>query len=218
MVKKIYLLALVFLFESVSCDRPALQEAPGTKADFSKVKKTITVALLPFNNIDASIVSYADKEIRDFYHFKVICLDTQALPEMAWYPPRKRYRADSLLVWLNRIKTGNSTYIVGLTDKDISCTNGQYADWGIFGYGYMPGNSCVVSTFRLKKNATTDLLCDRFAKVLLHELGHNLGLDHCPTAGCIMEDAKGTIVTVDQEKKELCPLCRQKLKAILGDY
>jgi archaemetzincin len=216
MAKKICLLVLIFLLGSVSCGSTKVQETKRTQTDISKAKK-ITIALLPFKNIDASIVSFAEKEIRDFYRFDVIYLDARSLPEMAWYPQRKRYRADALLIWLNRNKTGNIDYIVGLTDKDISCTNGRYADWGIFGYGYISGSACVVSTFRLKKNANTDLLYKRFAKVLLHELGHNLGLDHCPTAGCIMEDAKGTIATVDKEKKELCPLCRQKLKVIYGD-
>jgi archaemetzincin len=216
MVKKIYLIALVLLPVFNSCDKPKSQTTNRSQENSPiKAEKIIKIALMPFNNIDSSMVSYADQEIRNFYHFTVVHLDSQPLPEMAWYPPRKRYRADSLIIWLDRNKTESVDYIVGLTDKDISCTKGQYVDWGIFGYGYMPGSACVVSTLRLKRNADRDLLYERFAKVLLHEIGHNLGLDHCPTVGCMMEDAKGTIVTVDNEKKELCPLCRLKIQRFI---
>ncbi len=52
----------------------------------------------------------------------------------------------------------------------------------------------------------------RLVKVVNHELGHTLGLPHCPSAGCLMEDAKGTIVTVDNETGAFCDGCKKKLR------
>jgi archaemetzincin len=175
-----------------------------------KIKKV--VAVQPLGDFDPTLTSFAADEIRNFYDLNVIIFPSRPLPSLAWYPVRSRYRADSLIDWLAREKPDSVNYIMGLTAKDISCTKDPYPDWGIFGLGFQPGPSCIISIFRLKRNnASDELLKDRFAKVLLHELGHNLGLPHCPTRGCMMEDANGTIVTVDNEKKYLCPLCLKLL-------
>ena len=56
----------------------------------------------------------------------------------------------------------------------------------------------------------------RLVKVLNHELGHVLGLEHEPTRGCIMEDAAGTVRTVDGENGLLCDKCRQALEEKRG--
>jgi archaemetzincin len=48
-------------------------------------------------------------------------------------------------------------------------------------------------------------------KVAVHEIGHTLGLPHCPTTGCLMEDAGGKVATVDGEF-DLCERCRARLR------
>jgi archaemetzincin len=57
--------------------------------------------------------------------------------------------------------------------------------------------------------APDGLVRERLWKIAIHELGHTLGLEHCPTSGCIMEDAHGTVKTTDREK-ELCSSCAQR--------
>ena len=108
------------------------------------------------------------------------------LPSIAYYPSRDRYRADSLIRYLSRFGS-TDTILVGLTDKDISTTKGQIRDWGVMGLGYCPGNACVISTYRLSK-ADLD---SQFYKVVIHELGHTLGLPHCKDTTCFMRDAEG---------------------------
>lgn len=189
----------------------ALSEAPAEVV--ADTGDDYIVAVQPFGEFDTALVSLACREIWEFYGTAMILMPVKPLPGMSWYAPRSRYRADSLLIWLELNKPEQACCILGLTDKDISCTKGDIADWGIFGYGYQPGPACVVSTFRLKRNASGDAhFRERFAKVVLHELGHNFGLPHCPATLCLMGDAKGTINTVDQEQKMLCPACCGRLK------
>lgn len=55
------------------------------------------------------------------------------------------------------------------------------------------------------------LFSARLIKVVNHEFGHTLGLDHCPVAGCLMQDAKGKIATMDGESGRPCAGCSAKL-------
>ena len=97
------------------------------------------------------------------------------------------------------------------------CIPRPYEDWGIFGLGSISGKTCVVSTFRLKYgNASEELLSSRLIKVINHEIGHTLGLQHCPHLNCLMEDANGSIKPVDNESGDLCADCAKKVKEYLA--
>jgi archaemetzincin len=164
---------------------------------------SIFIDVQPFDDISAELTDYVFTELKKVY--PVVELKTAiVLPQTAYYKPRNRYRADSLLSFLSeRTQTGHVA--IGLTTKDISCTNDGNADWGIIGYGYMPGNACVVSTYRLKKNNTPEQLF----KAAIHELGHTQGLDHCPDKTCFMRDAEGKN-PIDEEK-DFCRVCKKFL-------
>jgi len=172
------------------------------------------IDLQPFGEFDSCMLELEKKEIESFYSVKCRILPAIQLPGMSYYPPRNRYRADSLLDFLETYKPGNINFIVGLTAEDISCTKEPHADYGIFGLGFMPGHSCVISTYRLGKNVSHAKLKERLTKVVLHELGHNFGLDHCSTLNCLMEDAGGTIKSVDREQKAVCSKCSEYLARI----
>lgn len=175
------------------------------------------VAVQPLGEVDGALLAEVRSGILTLYDVEVKVLPAVGLPAEAYYKPRARYRAEKLLGFLLRVSQGlpapGAEKIVGLTQKDISTTKEPYEDWGIFGLGTLGGRTCVVSTYRLRKgNAARDLFLKRLVKVVNHEVGHTFGLEHCPTSGCLMEDAAGTIRTVDAESGDLCPACR----ALLG--
>jgi archaemetzincin len=146
--------------------------------------------------------------LRAFFPIEVRALDCQELPKAAYFLPRKRYRAERLLAYLNLRMPKDGWRILGLTDSDISTTKDQYQDWGVMGLGELPGTATVVSSFRCRKKARDAAhAVERLAKVAVHEIGHTLGLPHCPTRGCLMEDAMGKVATTDRER-DFCPRCR----------
>lgn len=170
------------------------------------------VGLLPYQGFDTSLITALQQQITQFYHCPSKVLPRQALPPFAYYAPRKRYKADSLLVYQQKL--AGQQMIIGLTHQDISTSNESSNDWGVFGLGYCPGQACIISTYRLQRASQSRAqLQQRLHKVVLHELGHNLGLPHCtsnePT--CLMNDAKGTMAQVDREQIRLCTTCKKRL-------
>jgi archaemetzincin len=166
--------------------------------------KTKIIALQPFQDFSASDTKYILKHIRPFFP-ETIVLAKRPLPSSAYVKPRNRYRADSLIHILKR-SHGSDTVIVGLTHYDISTTKNNVQDWGVMGLGYRPGNACVISTFRLKKeNKLKQLL-----KVVLHEIGHTQGLPHCNDKTCLMRDAEGGNPL--NEEKDFCADCKHFLE------
>jgi archaemetzincin len=137
--------------------------------------------------------------------FNVIRRKNLPFPQSAYYAERNRYKADTLIDYLNRL-IGKDSIIIGLSANDISTTKGKIKDWGVMGLGYTPGRACVVSTFRLSKDNTKE----QFYKVALHEFGHTQGLQHCQKNECFMRDAEGGN-PLDSETG-FCDFCKNYLK------
>lgn len=151
--------------------------------------------------------------LEEFYPFRVEACERVAMPRRAYYPPRKRYRAEKLLDWLEDQAPPDAWRILGLSGLDISTTKGRYPDWGVLGLASIDGPAGVISMFRCRKGAKGRRHARiRLAKVAVHEIGHTLGLAHCPTRGCLMEDARGKVSTCDREY-DFCPRCRALLKS-----
>lgn len=136
---------------------------------------------------------------------EAVLRDNRSIPESFYYMPRNRYRADSLIRYL-KTQVGKDSIIIGILNEDISTTKDGVVDWGVMGLGYLPGSSCVVSSFRINKKKRPEQLY----KVVLHELGHTEGLDHCPEKTCLMRDAGGGNPL--DEEKDFCGQCKAQLK------
>lgn len=180
------------------------------------------IALQPFDGMSEVEVALVQKSLAENYSANVFILPSIPLPDNAFIQVKSpRYRADTLLRYLRRIKPDTIDYILGLTNKDISTTkkdkNGEvkkpaskYQDWGVFGLGFRPGESSVVSTFRLSKRRPVKR--SQLIKVSNHEIGHNLGLPHCTdTENCVMRDAAETIRTLSLIEETLCRQCKAKV-------
>lgn len=163
------------------------------------------IVIQPLGDFPSSQSDLVYRELRKI-NANVLVRPAIPLPATAWYVPRNRYRADSLIRYLKRF--GNvDTVIIGLTSKDISTTKNNIEDWGVMGLGYNPGNACVVSTFRLSKANQSE----QFYKVAIHELGHTQGLPHCSEKACFMRDAEGGNPL--NEEKDFCASCKPFLKS-----
>ena len=206
----------LLIFKSFKPDKSKMQGIPAAISKKSSIEKrkiiADTILLVAMSFDETFLIDPIRNKISSFYQIPVKFIVSQ-LPAHAFFKQRNRYRADSLLNYLHILNNGRYRFVAGITSRDISCTNGPYPDWGIFGLGSLSGKGCVTSSFRLKRNASRALLTERIQKVILHEIGHNCKLDHCTSPyPCFMKAADGKISQVDSEPMDMCKLCRQKAK------
>lgn len=169
------------------------------------------IQLQPLGKFSTTDLQFLKYSIEHFYPVQIQICPSKPLPTNAYYAPRNRYRADSIIAWLKLQKPDSVRTMVGLTTVDVSSTKAKFKDYGVMGLGYKPGPSCVISTFRLKSETKSHQhLQQRLFKVVAHELGHNFGLPHCDNQACIMVDAEGKMKL--DEEKELCHNCKVQIK------
>ncbi len=200
MLRNTLLLLLVFL---LACNNnPQLKKTAAVKP---------VILLQPLVFTDTTILAFLKDSIEKFYPVNIVIAEPKQFPAHTYYKPRNRYRADSTIKWLKEIKPDSVRAIAGITNEDVSTTKSGYADFGVMGLGYKPGDACIISTYRLKKTAkNTQHLRERLFKVVVHEMGHNFSLDHCADQQCIMVDAEEKMKL--DAVKGLCARCKQKMK------
>jgi len=187
----------------------------------SPIKKGQIIGLQPIGHYASNQLQFIQMELHQFYKVPVVILPEKNMPvSFVNMSKGERYSADSIIKWLAHSAPDSISKVVGLTHKDIFTAvkeNGhikepesKYAVWGIFGLGFQPGRSSVISDHRLQ---TSDIprFQHRLRTVVIHELGHNQGLPHCPTKNCIMNDANERIQTVDNSSSTYCALCKSRL-------
>ena len=186
-------------------------------------EREIVVGIKALGTVPEHLKQEVTEVIDSVYGFRTVVLPDTALPSSAFINVKSpRYRADKLIQFLKGIKPDSIDLIIGITQKDISITKrdkignikkpeSKYRDWGIFGLGYRPGPSSVVSIYRLRSKGE-EIRKQRFAKICMHEIGHNLGLKHCTNSDdCVMRSAAESIRTVDHVQLKLCESCYNKI-------
>jgi archaemetzincin len=175
------------------------------------------VAIQPLGDVDPALIETVAEHVADVFAVAVVVVPARALPEQAFYPPRHRYRGERILADLEACTEPAFVKVVGVMSRDLSVTSGAIPDWGVLGVAQRSSRVAVVSTHRLGGHADRARLEERLTRVTIHELGHACGLDHCPVAGCVMNDANGSIHTVDRSTGEFCAACAERLAGWLNE-
>jgi archaemetzincin len=174
------------------------------------------VMLVPLGEFPEDLFVAVEQALQSQLDVEVVRHEVVALPDEAYYPPRKRYRAEKLLDFLEGFadEAGGDVKILGLTKVDISTTGDDVPDWGIFGLGSCPGRTAVISSKRLERRPRNrEHVRFRVSNVAVHEVGHTFGLPHCDEkeVECVMLDAEGGIENTDTSSGKLGPGCSKKL-------
>lgn len=160
-----------------------------------------SLLIQPIGNFPPSSINLVASKLKAIYPGRIIVSEPINPPKSCLSSTKKRYSADSLISYL-RTRSAKRCTTVGITNLDISSKKGKNSDYGIFGLSFCPGKACVISSFRIKgKNKI-----EKLYKVILHEIGHTQGLNHCPLNNCFMRDAKGKDHL--NEETDFCKNCK----------
>ena len=127
--------------------------------------------------------------------------------EFAYNPGRGQYHSTEILKRLLQDPPAESWRILGVTDVDLFIPILTF----VFGEAQLGDAGAVVSTHRLRPEFygmpnDPELLRVRLLKEALHELGHTLGLQHCPDYLCVMS-ASHSVERIDLKRAGFCKAC-----------
>ncbi|NLX49557.1 MAG: archaemetzincin family Zn-dependent metalloprotease [Methanospirillum sp.] len=142
-------------------------------------------------------------------------VETNGLLLTGFDPLRREYSASSLLTCLEAVRRREGLHgpILLVVPDEIVAPGGE----AVFGLARPQRGTAVVSTVRLQngwygREPSDDALVDRIAKEGAHEIGHLVGLEHCPEPECVMF-APRSLDELDRKRKMLCRACEARLGA-----
>jgi archaemetzincin len=177
------------------------------------------LVVVPLGDPDQAIVDMTVRALADRFRFEVRVAPPMSMPKDAWYAPRRRWRAEKILRALDATNFGDAWRVAAITERPISTTKEDIEDWGIAGLGSLDGKSSVFSGYlyrSLNKRNSEPKYLHAIENLVLHEVGHTLGLPHCPLDRCIMADAHGNALrSAAVSINEFCPRCFEAIRAHL---
>lgn len=162
---------------------PSKKTVPkGTVKQTTKFRDISLYLYDDFPSQKARMLAYALKKV---YPSVSIQKASLVLPKEYYNKERNRYSGTGLLKDLTRLREGN--VVLGLTDEVIFKANELSPTYGIFGVSPVGAYVAVISSTRPSGKLHSN---DHLVKLMMHELGHSFGLNHCSNQHCFMVDAE----------------------------
>ncbi len=138
-----------------------------------------------------------------------IVKDVLPVPPAAFDRKRSQYNSNLILSEVRAYASKKPEFhrILGVIDLDLFTSGLNY----VFGEAYVPGSAALISLWRLKsefyhEKPDLTLYMLRTQKEAVHELGHTLGVQHCPRSMCVMHFSN-SIFDTDRKQNLLCDEC-----------
>ncbi len=170
----------------------------------------MTVGILPIGDVDTTVLVHLGEGLPKVLPDTKCHVIEEILPlsENALDKKRGQYRSNQILIGIQNYaaKKGLSR-ILGVLDADIFVPELNF----VFGEAAFPGKTALISLWRLKpefhgESASRTVLMERSLKEAVHEVGHTLGLRHCPRFSCVMHFSN-SIFDTDNKQNLFCDEC-----------
>lgn len=132
-------------------------------------------------------------------------LDSIPLLDSAFESKRNQYNATKIIDFLAERAPADALVYVGITDRDLYSEGLNF----VFGEGSLHFRSGVYSLVRYETPDPVQFL-RRSLKLVSHESGHILSIDHCAEWSCVMQGAN-SLEEHDRQPLHLCPVDLRKV-------
>lgn len=156
-----------------------------SKETVKQTAKVRNISLFLYDDFSARKAQMLADALKEAYPSVSIQKESLVLPKEYYNKERNRYSGTGLLKDLTRLRKGN--VVLGLTDEVIFKANELSPTYGIFGVSPVGAYVAVISSTRPSGKQHSN---DHLVKLMMHELGHSFGLNHCNNQHCFMVDAE----------------------------
>jgi len=165
------------------------------------------IYLVSAGPVEEDITESVETDLGRAFGFATRRIDPLEEPAYAYDPRRRQYASSLILGRLMGMIPRDAIRLLALTEKDLFIPVLSF----IFGQAQLQGQVAIVSLARLRQEfyglaPVKSLLRARAGKEAIHEVGHTLGLVHCPDRTCAMS-LSTNIRQVDIKRMEFCSSC-----------
>lgn len=134
------------------------------------------------------------------------------LPAYAYNRERKQYLSNTILNMLNsQVRVPENGRVLAVTNEDLYVPDLNF----VFGQADMLTGVAIISLARLRPEfygqaSDKPTFHHRAITEAVHEIGHTLGLNHCPDVKCVMHFSN-SLADTDIKGHRFCIRCREVL-------
>ncbi len=178
----------------------------------------LRIQIVPVGKVDPALLDYLAFALPEGVGGPCAVAGRGIDPREAFDPRRQQFHSTPILARLAALPAPAGARILGVADVDLFIPILTF----VFGEAQLAGGAALISAARLRQEfyglpANQVLLYERCAKEALHELGHTMGLVHCPLYECVMHYSN-SIEDVDLKGSSWCPACLAKRPAETRPY
>jgi len=201
MGKVTYIFFVYMSLLALSCGDGHKGNSLTEQVSVEKKERLMPIQIYRYNDFSITKAQFLKQELQRVYPSVELSDNPIKLPEKYYYAPRDRYSGRGLLKDLSQNKHG--TVVLGVTNEVIYEPNEKSPTFGIFGIGSFGGQIAVISSTLPSRKKHSD---EHLVKLMMHELGHSFGLNHCKDEHCFMVDAEHG--NKFSKTPSFCPQCK----------
>lgn len=172
------------------------------------------ITIVPVGPIEEELLSWLEERLPQEIDQQVVVSAGIPMPSGGYDARRRQTEGSAILEALRTqaplASAGRADKVLGLIDADCYSNGLSF----IFGQAVLNGREAFVALPRLRESyyglpENRELFRTRVLKEVIHELGHTLGLAHCPNRRCVMHFSN-TLHDTDIKGIHLCEECQRQ--------